>query len=286
MNPETTRFAPSPTGYLHLGHAYSALFAQGIAQKTGGQFLLRIEDIDITRCSDAFEAAIFEDLAWLGLSWETPAMRQNARHPAYRAALDRLEGLGVLYPCFCTRREINAEIERAASAPQQDAPHSNGLIDYPGTCRKLSDGERQTRMASGVEHALRLDAGKAAAIVGPLEFVERERGLITVDQNQFGDVVLARKDIGTSYHLSVTLDDADQRVTLVTRGIDLFPVTHLHRVLQALLGLDTPEYHHHPMIEDSAGVRLAKRNDALSLRHFRDQGLSPDAVRNMVGLPD
>ena len=293
MTGTVTRFAPSPTGYLHLGHAHAALFAARAAG--AGRFLLRMEDIDRGRCRPEFDAAILEDLAWLGLGWDGPVLRQSARAVAYRAALDQLDGLGVLYPRFCTRGEIATEIARAGAAPHTDpAPVPGdgapgpGLSDgplYPGTCRGVSAAERQARMARSGAFALRLDAGKAAGLVGQLAFSDRAFGATTVAPLLLGDAVLGRKDIGTSYHLSVVVDDAAQGISLVTRGADLFPSTHLHAVLQALLGFPTPEYHHHPLIEDGSGTRLAKRDGAMNLRALRESGRSPAQVRALAGFP-
>ncbi len=279
--PPVTRFAPSPTGLLHLGHAYSALFAARAANDAGGRFLLRIEDIDIGRCRPAFEAAILEDLAWLGLEWDGPVMRQSERAGAYADALARLDALGVLYPCFCTRRDIAAEIKAAASAPHAGP---DGPL-YPGTCRNLSAAERAARINDGAAFARRLDAGKAAALAGDVGFADGPGAPTRADPGIHGDAVLARKDIGTSYHLSVVVDDDAQGISLVTRGADLFASTHLHAVLQALLGLPAPEYHHHPLIEDGAGARLAKRDNAQSLRALREAGLSPEKVRALAGFP-
>ena len=279
--PIVTRFAPSPTGLLHLGHAHSALFAWRAARAAGGRFLLRIEDIDGPRCTPAFAQAIEQDLAWLGLSWERPVMRQSTRMADYGAALDRLRAEGLLYPCFCSRKDIRAEIARAASAPHGP----NGPL-YPGTCRDLSEDERRARIAGGAPHALRLDAARASAAAGPLTWTDRAAGKTTATAEAHGDVVLARKEIATGYHLAVTLDDAAQGVTLVTRGADLFPTTHVHRLLQALLGLPVPEWHHHALLTDESGERLAKRNDALSLRTLREAGKTPAEVRAMAGFPD
>ncbi|MGE0748301.1 MAG: tRNA glutamyl-Q(34) synthetase GluQRS, partial [Rhodospirillales bacterium] len=225
-----TRFAPSPTGHLHLGHAYAAWFAQTHA--TAGRFLLRIEDIDRDRCRPEYEAAIFDDLAWLGLDWAPPAMRQSARFDAYRAALDRLQAQGLLYPCFCTRRDIEA----AATAPHLVQAGPDGPL-YPGTCRRLPAGDRADRMARGDAFALRLDMAAATRLAGPLAWTDRGRGAQAAQPAQFGDVVLARKDTPASYHLAVVVDDAAQGIDLVTRGEDLFAATHVHRLLQALLGL-------------------------------------------------
>lgn len=276
-----TRFAPSPTGYLHLGHAHSALFGWRIARESGGRFLLRIEDIDGARCTPEFEAAILEDLAWLGLDWEMPPRRQSEHMADYAAALAKLEARGLLYPCFCTRKDIRAEIERAGQAPHgPDGPL------YPGTCRDLNAEEREAHMADGRAYALRLDVEKAVTSAGPLTWRDRERGELAADPASLGDVVLARKEIATSYHLAVTLDDADQGITLVTRGEDLFHTTHAHRLLQALLGLPVPEWRHHGLITGTDGERLAKRADAQSIRAFREAGKSPAEVRALAGFAD
>jgi glutamyl-Q tRNA(Asp) synthetase len=276
-----TRFAPSPTGHLHLGHAASALAGWQAARQAGGRFLLRIEDIDRTRCKPAFETAILEDLAWLGLAWEEPVRRQSDHMADYAAALARLDQLGVIYPCFCTRKEIEAEIAAAASAPHgPDGPL------YPGTCRSLPAAEREARMARGLPYALRLEARKAADLVGPLTWIEEGRGTIAVAPLTLGDAVLARKDVAASYHLAVVHDDDLQGVTLVTRGEDLFHATHLHRLLQALLGLSVPAYRHHPLLTAADGRRLAKRDGALSLRALREAGCAPAAVREVAGFPD
>ncbi len=273
--PEVTRFAPSPTGWLHLGHAYAALFAHDEAE--GGRFLIRIEDIDGTRVRPEYEEAIFEDLAWLGLNWESPVRRQSEHFDDYRAALTRLEDLGVLYPCFCTRKEIQEEIARAGNAPQgPDGPL------YPGTCRNRSPDERTGRIAKGEPYALRLDVAKAMQGVGELTWEDRARGAFSARPGMFGDVVLARKDTPASYHLAVVVDDALQGITLVTRGEDLLEATHLHRLLQELLGLPVPEWHHHRLITDENGKRLAKRDDARSLRSLREAGWTPDQVRAAV----
>ncbi|MCW5751589.1 MAG: tRNA glutamyl-Q(34) synthetase GluQRS [Alphaproteobacteria bacterium] len=280
--PLVTRFAPSPTGHLHLGHAHSALAGFRAARETGGRFLLRIEDIDQVRARPEYEAAIFEDLAWLGLAWEEPVRRQSEHFDDYRAALARLEAAGLLYPCFCTRAEIQAEIARAPSAPQgPDGPL------YPGTCRALTADERDRRLARGEPHALRLDVAQARARIGSdLRFEEEGRGPVLARPALFGDVVLARRDFPASYHLAVVVDDALQVVSLVTRGEDLFPATHLHRLLQALLDLPVPRYRHHALLRDEAGRRLAKRDGARAIRELRRQGLSPEEVRRRAGFPD
>jgi len=279
--PEVTRFAPSPTGYLHLGHAHAALFAQRAATATGGCFLLRLEDIDPSRCEPAFATAIAEDLAWLGLTWEQPVRRQSQHMADYAAALARLRAMGLLYPCFCTRREIRGEIARSGQAPHgPDGPL------YPGTCRRLDPARREARLAAGDNHALRLDVAAAARLAGPLAWHERARGPQQARPDLFGDVVLARKEVATSYHLAVTVDDAIQGITLITRGEDLFPATHVHRLLQALLDLPVPEWHHHGLLADAAGQRLAKRSDAAAIRSCRAAGHTPAEVRALAGFAD
>jgi glutamyl-Q tRNA(Asp) synthetase len=273
-----TRFAPSPTGYLHLGHAYAAFKAHA----AGERFLLRIEDIDITRCRPEFDAAIHADLAWLGLGWETPVLRQSGRFAAYRGALETLEARGLLYPCFCTRAEIAREIAKAS-----EAPHGPEGALYPGTCRHLSPQIRQARIAQGEAYALRLDAAKAAAQAGVLFFDERgsgAQGRIAVDPVLFGDIVLARKDTPSAYHLAVVVDDAFQGVNLVTRGRDLFAATHVQRLLQALLGLPAPAYAHHRLILDEQGRKFSKRDNAVTLRHLREMGVTPREIRETIGL--
>ena len=274
-----TRFAPSPTGLLHLGHAHSALRAHGAARAAGGRFLLRIEDLDRSRCRPEFEQAILEDLAWLGLEWETPVMRQSERGSAYAAALARLDAAGALYPCFCSRKDVEAEFARSASAP-----HGPEGPLYPGTCRALSPAERASRREAGRSYALRLDVMRAHALTGTLRWRDRRRGEVAARPEQLGDAVLARKDAPASYHLAVTVDDAAQGVALVLRGEDLFSATHLHRLLQALLGLPSPDYEHHPLLRNAAGERLSKRDGALSLRALREAGRTPQEVRRLAGL--
>lgn len=278
--PAVTRFAPSPTGWLHLGHAFAALFAFEAARRVDGRFLLRIEDIDQTRARPEYEAAILDDLAWLGLSWEQPVWRQSQRFGAYREALARLDSLGVLYPCFCTRKEIQDEIARAGQAPHgPDGPL------YPGNCRRLSLDERSERLAGGEPYALRLDAGKAISLAGrELFWEDLGRGRQKAEPEVFGDVVLARKETPASYHLAVVVDDAAQGVSLVTRGEDLFAASHLHRLLQELLVLPVPQWHHHRLITDEHGKRLAKRDDARSLRSLREQGWTAERVRRELGF--
>lgn len=285
--PEITRFAPSPTGELHLGHAYAAVIAHRAARGTGGHFLVRMENLDQARCEARFELAILDDLAWLGLAWDGPVRRQSDCMSRYRAALDSLSARGVVYPCFCTRGAIAREIEAMAGAPQgPDGPL------YPGTCRQLPPADRQARLASGTAHALRLDVGAAIAQLGSpaLRFEETgrgpsgESGQIAVQPALLGDIVLGRKDTGVSYHLAVVVDDADQGITLVTRGDDLFAATHVQRLLQALLGLPVPRYGHHALIRDAQGRRLAKRDRDQTLAALRAAGVTPEDIRRRLGL--
>jgi glutamyl-Q tRNA(Asp) synthetase len=267
-SPVASRFAPSPTGRLHLGHAYSALQAHDVARKHGGRFLLRIEDIDPGRARPEFVEGILEDLAWLGIIWDEDVLFQSRRLPVYAGALDRLKGMGLVYPCFCTRAGIAAEIAASASAPHgPDGPL------YPGTCRRLGKDEREQR-AAREPHAWRLDLARAVEAAGPLIWREGER-IITAEPHLFGDVVLARKDAPTSYHLAATTDDAAQGITHVVRGADLFAATHVHRLLQALLGLPTPIYRHHALLLGPDGKRLAKRDGAPSLAGLRAIGVDP-----------
>lgn len=278
MREVVTRFAPSPTGRLHLGHAFAALFAHDAARAADGRFLLRIEDIDARRCRAEFVAGIFEDLAWLGLIWEEPVRRQSEHLADYAAALGQLQEMGVIYPCFCTRKDIAAEIERAGAAP-----HGPEGALYPGLCRHLSDEERRKRLDSGAPYALRLDVDRARRLVpAPLFFEDAAAGKVAAQPELLGDVVLARKDAPTSYHLAVTVDDAIQGVALVTRGLDLFHATHIQRLLQALLGLPSPRYHHHPLLLDDAGHRFAKRDRAATLEALRRSGTTPQGVRRLI----
>jgi glutamyl-Q tRNA(Asp) synthetase len=274
-----TRFAPSPTGYLHLGHAFAAITARETARKAGGKFLLRFEDIDRGRSKPEYESAIREDMTWLGISWDEPVLHQSERFPAYRAALDLLEAEQLLYPCFCTRSEVAAEIARA-----DEAPHGPDGALYPGTCLKLSDDERHDRIQQGMSYALRLDSWEAQRRVGSLIFQEYgrgpsgEAGRIAVNPLLFGDVVIARKEMPASYHLAVVIDDAYQGVTLMTRGHDLFGATHIHRTLQVLLNVPAPEYAHHRLIRDAQGAKLSKRAAALTLRSLRESGTSAQDI--------
>ena len=278
-----TRFAPSPTGLLHLGHAYSALCAFDAAQDAGGDFLLRIEDVDRARARAEYETAIYDDLAWLGLSWPEPVWRQSERLDHYEEALDQLSRLGVTYPCRCTRADIRA----ALAAPQEVTPQgSQGAAIYPGACRGRAMDE------AGPGEAIRLDLRKALALVRQEDLTWTETGPAhagthTLDadamRREIGDVVLARKDIGAAaYHLSVVVDDAAQRITHVIRGEDLFESTPIHRLLQALLSLPVPVWRHHELVRDEAGKRLAKRDDARAIRTYRDDGHSPEDIRDII----
>lgn len=270
---EITRFAPSPTGRLHLGHALAALVAR-VRAGEGGHFLLRIEDLDEGRSRPEYVSAIEEDLRWLGLDWARPVWRQSAREQAYGSALERLRQLGLIYPCFCTRSAIAAEVARSAQAPHGP----EGLL-YPGTCRTMSSSERQDRLLSGQSHALRLDMQAALSLVGrQLRWEDRRAGVQIACPEWFGDVVLARKDALASYHLAVVVDDAAQGVSLVTRGEDLLAATHVHRLLQELLGLPVPHYEHHRLVCDGQGRRLAKRDSARSLEQLRSEGWSAQRV--------
>jgi glutamyl-Q tRNA(Asp) synthetase len=267
-DPIVTRFAPSPTGRLHAGHAFSAIRAHEHARRAGGTFLLRIEDIDPGRSREEFVAGIEEDLRWLGLRWDGEVVRQSSRLDAYRGALGALGAAGLLYPCFCTR----ADIANAASAP-----HGPEGAVYPGTCRALDPATRAERMERE-PHAWRIAMDRAVAQTGALHWHDSGAGDVAADPLRFGDVVLARKDAPASYHLAVTVDDAWQRVTDVVRGADLFEATHIHRLLQALLGLPTPRYHHHPLLVDASGERLAKRRGSESLADLREMGANPVAL--------
>ncbi len=284
------RFAPSPNGYLHLGHAYSAVLNARMAEEADGRLLLRIEDIDATRCRPEYEAAIFEDLRWLGLPWEEPVRRQSEHHTAYAEALGRLAARGLIYPSLESRAEIASLVatrEREGRWPRDP----DGAPLYPGTAKALAPQERDGRMAAGDPYALRLDMAAAlAAVETPLAWTETgagpggETGLIPAHPQQWGDVVLARKDIPTSYHLSVVVDDALQGITHIVRGQDLFAATSLHRLLQILLVLPEPIYHHHRLILDGEGRKLSKSTRATGLRELRAGGASPADIRSMIGL--
>ncbi|MGE4062827.1 MAG: tRNA glutamyl-Q(34) synthetase GluQRS [Rhodospirillaceae bacterium] len=272
---ETTRFAPSPTGLLHLGHGAAARFASDAAGRDG-RFLLRIEDIDRSRCRPEFETAIYEDLAWLGLRWEMPVRRQAEHFEEYKNALAELERRGLLYPCFCTRADIAREIAAAASAPHLSGGPEGPV--YPGTCRTLSSAAQQRRKDEGTSYALRLRMDEAIRGAGALTWMDRERGIQPAAPEIFGDIVLGRKDTPASYHLACTLDDALQGVTLVTRGEDLFAATHVHRLLQALFALPSPNYLHHRLVTDAAGKKFSKRDHAVTLRSVREAGVRPEEL--------
>jgi len=283
------RFAPSPTGFLHLGHAFSALSIWDEVRAKNGEMLLRIEDIDTARARSKYIAAIYQDLHWLGLDWPGPVLRQSRRMPAYQTALNQLISRDLCYPCRCTRKDIAS----ALSAPQEGVITNSETAVYPGTCRNRQMSER------GENDAVRLNMVRAIAHLGGAGAVERL--LFTETGPKFagthhlsamrlikdhGDVVLARRDIGTSYHLAVVVDDAAQGITHVTRGRDMFDSTPIHRLLQALLGLPTPVYHHHRLIRDGSGLRLAKRDDARAIRKFRQNGATPGDIRRVLGLGD
>lgn len=261
------RFAPSPTGRLHIGHGYSALLSHDLARENGGRFLLRIEDIDVTRCRSEFTDGIYEDLRWLGIAWDGLII-QSQRLEAYQAALARLQTLGVVYPCFCTRGDIAREI-----AASLHAPHGADGPLYPGTCRALPAEERAARLASGALPSWRLDMAAALARTGPLVWTDEGAGIVPVDPLALGDLIIKGRDRPASYHLAVVVDDAAQGVTDVVRGRDMIASTHAHRTLQALLDLPAPYYRHHALAVDGAGQRLAKRAAGLSLAELRAQGI-------------
>jgi glutamyl-Q tRNA(Asp) synthetase len=288
--PPVFRFAPSPNGYLHLGHAYSALLNFDSARRAGGRLLLRIEDIDTARCKPEFETAIYEDLAWLGLTWETPVRRQSGHLADYRQAIDRLSAQGLVYPSFESRAEMASLVaQREAHAPWPRDP--DGAPLYPGAAKSLSPGERARLLESGMPFALRLDMAAACARAGALGWIEHgegpggETGTVAARPQAWGDVILARKETPTSYHLSVAIDDALQGVTEVVRGQDLFWSTSVHRLLQRLLGLPQPAYRHHRLILDGEGRKLSKSTQATGLRELRAAGATPTDVRGLVGLP-
>jgi glutamyl-Q tRNA(Asp) synthetase len=290
MLPSVFRFAPSPNGYLHLGHAYSALLNFDLAGQTGGRFLLRIEDIDATRCKPEFESAIYQDLVWLGIAWEAPVRRQSEHLAHYRAALENLSAQGLLYPSFESRAEIARLVaQREANGPWPRDP--DGAPHYPGSARLLSPDERAQLLESDAPCALRLDMAAACARAGGLGWIElgegpdEETGPVAARPQAWGDVILARKETPTSYHLSVVTDDALQGVTEVVRGQDLFWSTSLHRLLQRLLGLPQPAYRHHRLLRDDAGQKLAKSTASTGLRELRAEGAKPADIRRLIGLP-
>jgi glutamyl-Q tRNA(Asp) synthetase len=289
MPPPVFRFAPSPNGYLHLGHACSALLNFASARRAGGRFLLRIEDIDTTRCKPEFEAAIYQDLAWLGLAWEQPVRRQSEHFAFYRDAVERLSAEGLVYPSFESRAEI-ARLVARREADGRWPRDPDGAPLYPGEAKSLSSSARKRLLESGEPYALRLDMAAACARTGELTWIEHghgasgETGEIAAAPQAWGDIVLARKETPTSYHLSVAIDDALQGVTEVVRGEDLFWSTSVHRLLQALLGLPRPVYWHHPLVLDGSGAKLSKSTGATGLRELRAGGATPEDVRRLVGL--
>ncbi|MDC0148375.1 tRNA glutamyl-Q(34) synthetase GluQRS [Alphaproteobacteria bacterium] len=285
-----TRFAPSPNGWLHLGHAYSALIGYALAQAQGGQFLLRMEDIDTGRSRPHFIDGIEQDLAWLGIEWPQPMMLQSQRFPLYEQALARLQALGVLYPCWATRRDISKAIEAAPGGVKSWPRDPDGALVYPGLYRDIPEPQRRDLMWQGGAYAWRLDMHKACELAeaknaGPIFYTEMASGQAVetqIDARAYGDVIVARRDVPTSYHLSVIVDDAAQAITQVTRGQDLQPATAIHRVLQVLLDFPTPSYFHHRLIRDVSGRRLSKQAGDLGFRDLRQQGMSPKQVIDLL----
>jgi glutamyl-Q tRNA(Asp) synthetase len=287
--PPVFRFAPSPNGYLHLGHALSALLNADLAHANSGRFLLRIEDIDTARCRPEYETAVYEDLAWLGLHWESPIRRQSENWDNYRGALARLEAMGLIYPSFETRAEIaRLVIDREVQGPRPRDPDGTPL--YPGDAKNMSLAERNRRIEAGEPYALRLDMRAAMLRAGTLTWVETgagpggETGTVVADPSAWGDVILARKETPTSYHLAVVADDAAQGVTHVVRGRDLFHATAVHCLLQVLLGLGAPRYHHHRLVSDETGNKLSKSTQSTGLRELRARGVTPTDIRRLTGL--
>ena len=287
--PPVFRFAPSPNGHLHLGHAYSALLNADLARQSGGQLLLRIEDIDPARCRPEFEAAIYQDLGWLGIAWQQPVRRQSEHLGDYRAALDQLTALGLVYPSFESRADIAklvAQRDEAGAWPRDP----DGAPLYPGSAKQLSENERTRLIAQGTPYALRLDMAAAMARAGSLGWTEQgagphgESGRVAARPQAWGDVILARKETPTSYHLSVVVDDALQGVSEVVRGVDLFHATSVHVLLRHLLGLPHPVYRHHRLLLDNLGRKLSKSTQATGLRELRAAGVTPDDIRRRVGL--
>lgn len=278
------RFAPSPNGYLHLGHAYSALLNAKMARDSGGRLLLRIEDIDRARCRPEYQRAIYDDLAWIGLTWEEPVRRQSEHLSDYADALESLRKRDLIYPCFCTRGDIAQAIANQRGWPRDP----DGSPIYPGTCRTLSEADRAARLARGERAAWRLDMQRAVALVGPIAWREYGTGnsarKIACEPLAWGDVVLARRDIGTSYHVSVVADDAKQGITDVVRGKDLYAATGVHRVLQTLLGLPAPLYHHHELIMDASGHKLSKSRKSPTLRELRAAGTTAEEIVRALPL--
>jgi len=290
-----TRFAPSPNGWLHLGHAFSAIFASETAKALGGKFLLRIEDIDVGRCRPEYVQGIFDDLMWLGLTWEQPVRRQSEHFATYDAGLKKLRDMGLCYPCFATRKEISDAIEASGIGHARWPLDPDGAPLYPGLYKDLAPAELNRLMWEGRSYAWRLDMEKALALAeekhgGLITFREDgegprgQKGKLPIKPMLFGDVILARKDVPTSYHLAVTLDDAPQNVTVVTRGQDLFPATYIHRLLQVLLDLPEPAYRHHGLIRDETGRRLSKSANDQGLRELRLGGATPADIRRRIGI--
>ncbi|MEZ5757957.1 MAG: tRNA glutamyl-Q(34) synthetase GluQRS [Emcibacteraceae bacterium] len=278
-----TRFAPSPSGELHLGHAFSAKLNYDFAKKHGGPFILRIEDIDLGRCKKDYEVLIYEDLNWLGLKWENPVRRQSDHFDDYQQALKKLDDMGLLYPCFCTRKDIRQEIEESSRAPHlKSAFGPEGLI-YPGICKNLSSDKRAQKLAEGIPHAMRIDMEKALSMLeAPLYWTDLSMGKQKACPEILGDVVLARKDFPTSYHLSVVIDDHIQKISHVIRGEDLFYASHIHRLLQHLLKLNTPFYNHHALLKSKEGTKFSKREKSFTIRSFRESGVVPEEIDDLI----
>jgi glutamyl-Q tRNA(Asp) synthetase len=288
--PDVFRFAPSPNGYLHLGHALSALLNADMARAAGGRLLLRIEDIDAARCRPEFEKAIDEDLAWLGIAWQQPVRRQSEHYEEYRVALAKLDAMGLIYPSFESRAELTRLIAAREAGSTSWPRDPDGVPLYPGNAKKLSVAARKRRTDAGEPYALRLDMAAALVRAGPLAWTEtgagpsHESGSIAAKPAAWGDVILARKETPTSYHLSVVVDDAAKDVSYVVRGQDLFHATSVHRLLQALLDLTAPRYHHHRLILDADGNKLSKSTSATGLRELRARGTTAAGIRKLVGL--
>ena len=278
-----TRFAPSPSGDLHLGHAYSAKLSYDFSVQKGGDFILRIEDIDHLRCKTKHEKSILTDLRWLDLKWPTPIRRQSNHFTDYKAALDKLESMELLYPCFCTRRDIINEIEESTRAPHMRPKFGPEGIIYPGTCRHLTTEEQQQKVDDGIPHALRFNTNKALGLLkAPLYWTDCKTGEQKATPELLGDVILARKDFPASYHLCVVVDDHIQMINHVIRGQDLYYASHFHRLLQHLLKLNTPIYDHHPLLATRDGNRLAKRDKSITIKSIRESGIGPDQIDELI----
>ena len=278
-----TRFAPSPTGYLHLGHIYSALFARINAKLQGGRFLLRMENIDSDRCQPFYEDIIKKDLQWLGITWDGIIRRQSEHLEDYASALGKLKQMGVLYPCFCSRKKIQREVQESNRAPHNVNAGFEATI-YPGICRNLTLKTKKKKIENGIPYALRLNIERANQLVGNIKWVDFDEGEIQATPSLFGDVVVARKDVQTSYHLAVTVDDHLQGINFVTRGQDLCQITHVHCLLQALLGYQTPQYRFHKLILNENGQKLSKRIESLSVNRLRDRGYTPSDIMDLLPL--